>query len=72
MKQLAIWILGLIECLILLMMKFIKVLEEKLTQIQLVIVEKGLKFLELLLSLKAQVLVWTYTRGSAQSLQGDE
>lgn len=27
MKQLAIWILGLIECLILLMMKFIKVLE---------------------------------------------
>ena len=27
MKQSAIWILGLIECLILLMMKFIKVLE---------------------------------------------
>lgn len=27
MKQLAIWILGLIECLILLMMKFIKVLQ---------------------------------------------
>lgn len=27
MKHLAIWILGLIECLILLMMKFIKVLE---------------------------------------------
>lgn len=30
MKQLAIWILGLIECLILLMMKFIKVLEGKI------------------------------------------
>lgn len=27
MKQLAIWFFGLIECLILLMMKFIKVLE---------------------------------------------
>lgn len=59
MKQLAIWFFGLIECLILLMMKFIKVLEGEICTESAAKSGKirKLKFLAIFLSFKAQALL---------------
>lgn len=57
MTQLAIWNLGLIECLILLMMKFIKVLEGEINAESAAKSGKLIKIPGDMLSLKAQALL---------------